>query len=115
MIDSVESTDTRSKLQIIEEVSQRAIEAAVKNGALRQTISIVEMDEFPLQYIANKARMIVKAVGDFDYGSLVDSSHLAGGTPLSEEDKARIAAIPVNAKERTVSFDSFFGIVSVLS
>ena len=80
VIDSVEITDTRSKAQITEELSQRAIDVAVRNGALRETVSIAEMDSFPLQYIANKSRMIVKAVGDFDYsrtdlGELEDASH----------------------------------------
>lgn len=67
VIDSVEDTDAKTNLQIIEELSQRAIDAAVRNGALRQTVTIAEMDDFPLQYIANKSRMIVKAVGDFDH------------------------------------------------
>ena len=67
VIDSVENTDTRTKAQITEELFKRAIDVAVQNGALRETVSIAEMDSFPLQYIANKSRMIVKAVGDFDY------------------------------------------------
>jgi N-methylhydantoinase A/oxoprolinase/acetone carboxylase beta subunit len=76
VIDSVENTDTRTKAQITEELSRRAIDAAVRNGALRETVSIAEMDSFPLQYIANKSRMIVKAVGDFDY-SRTDLGELA--------------------------------------
>jgi N-methylhydantoinase A/oxoprolinase/acetone carboxylase beta subunit len=67
VVDSVENTDTRTKAQHTEELSQRAIDAAVRHGALRHTVSIAEMDSFPLQYIANKSRMVVKAVGDFDY------------------------------------------------
>lgn len=83
VIDSVENTDTRSKAQITEELSQRAIDAAVRNGALRETVSIAEMDSFPLQYIANKSRIIVKAVGDFDY-SRADLGEL--GDALQEND-----------------------------
>jgi N-methylhydantoinase A/oxoprolinase/acetone carboxylase beta subunit len=83
VIDSVENTDTRSKAQITEELSQRAIDAAVHNGALRETVSIAEMDSFPLQYIANKSRMIVTAVGDFDY-SRTDLVEL--GDDLQEND-----------------------------
>lgn len=67
VIDSVEDTAARSKAQIMDYLSQRAIDVAVRNGALRESVKIAEMDSFPLQYIANKSRMIVKAVGDFDY------------------------------------------------
>lgn len=67
VVDSVESTETKSKAQVMEELSQRAIDTAVANGALRYTVTIAEMDSYPLQYIANKSRIIIKAVGDFDY------------------------------------------------
>ncbi|KAG9254169.1 uncharacterized protein F5Z01DRAFT_736979 [Emericellopsis atlantica] len=67
VIDSVESTESRSKTEVMEAVSQRAIEVAVTSGALRETVTIAEMESFPLQYIADKSRIIVKAVGDFDY------------------------------------------------
>lgn len=71
-VDLVVSTEGRSKTQITDELSQKAIDAAVLNGALRQTVSVVEMDSFPLQYIADKSRMIVKAVGSFDYTRAAD-------------------------------------------
>ena len=67
VVDSVESTETKSKTQVMEELSQRAIDVAVANGALRDTVTIAEMESYPLQYIANKSRIIIKAVGDFDY------------------------------------------------
>jgi N-methylhydantoinase A/oxoprolinase/acetone carboxylase beta subunit len=67
VVDSVESTETRSKAQVMEEQSQRAIDKAVANGALRSTVTIAEVESYPLQYIADKSRIIIKAVGDFDY------------------------------------------------
>ncbi|OLN83092.1 Hydantoin utilization protein A 4 [Colletotrichum chlorophyti] len=67
VVDSVESTETKSKTQILEELSQRAIDRAVGAGALRETVTIAEMESYPLQYIADKSRIIIKAVGDFDY------------------------------------------------
>ena len=67
VVDSVESTETKSKAQIMEDLSQRAIDTAVANGALRETVTIAEMESYPLQYIANKSRIIIKAIGDFDY------------------------------------------------
>ncbi|KAK7951234.1 uncharacterized protein PG986_006962 [Apiospora aurea] len=67
VIDSIASTESRSVAQVIEEVSQSAIDKAVADGAERSTVTIAEIESFPLQYIANKSRVVVKAVGDFDY------------------------------------------------
>ncbi|KAJ4254498.1 hypothetical protein NW762_010097 [Fusarium torreyae] len=67
VVDSVESTETKSKAEIMKELSAMAIDKAVESGALRETVAIAEMESFPLQYIANKSRIIIKAVGDFDY------------------------------------------------
>lgn len=83
VIDSVENTATRTKTEITDALSRRAIDSAVRNGALRETVSIAEMDNFPLQYIANKSRIIVKAVGDFDY-SRTDLGEL--GEAFLEDD-----------------------------
>lgn len=96
VIDSVENTGGRTKVQITEELSRQAIEAAVKNGALRQTVSIAEMDEFPLQYVANKSRMIVKAVGDFDYSRADLRDH---EDDLWEEDSDLDGALEDNEKQ----------------
>jgi N-methylhydantoinase A/oxoprolinase/acetone carboxylase beta subunit/DUF917 family protein len=67
VVDSVESTESRSKDEVLEAVTKRAIDAAVASGAKRETVTIAELDSFPLQYISDKSRIIVKAVGDFDY------------------------------------------------
>jgi N-methylhydantoinase A/oxoprolinase/acetone carboxylase beta subunit/DUF917 family protein len=67
VVDSVESTETKSKAEVMDDLSQRAIDKAVTNGALRDTVTIAEMESYPLQYIADKSRIIIKAVGDFDY------------------------------------------------
>ncbi|KAK7397579.1 hypothetical protein QQX98_013054 [Neonectria punicea] len=67
VVDSVEDTESKSKDELMRVLSQRAIDKAVESGALRDTVTIAEMESFPLQYIAHKSRFIVKAVGDFDY------------------------------------------------
>jgi N-methylhydantoinase A/oxoprolinase/acetone carboxylase beta subunit len=95
VVHSVENTDTRTKAQITEELTQRAIDAAVRNGALRETVSIAEMDSLPLQYIANKSRMIVKAVGDFDYsrtdlGELGDVLQKNDGAPSDDDSPDKV-------------------------
>ncbi|VUC20525.1 unnamed protein product [Clonostachys rosea] len=67
VIDSVESTESKTQQEILSELSQRATDKVVANGALRESVVIAEMETFPLQYIANKSRIMIKAVGDFDY------------------------------------------------
>ena len=49
VVDSVECTETRTKAEVMRVVSERAINKAVANGALRETVSIAEMESFPLQ------------------------------------------------------------------
>lgn len=66
-VDTVRPTAEKATQQVLEEVSQLAIERAVENGALRSTIELAEIDVIPIQYVANKARFIVKAIGDFDF------------------------------------------------
>ncbi|KAI0817560.1 hypothetical protein GGR55DRAFT_685168 [Xylaria sp. FL0064] len=67
VIDTVESTESKTTSQLLETICENAIEKAVAAGASRLTAKVVEMDTLPLPYIANKSRFIVRAVGDFDY------------------------------------------------
>lgn len=48
-VDTIESTAGRPSAQVMEEVSKRAVERAVANGALRETVEIAEQDNIPLQ------------------------------------------------------------------
>lgn len=49
VVDSIESTESKSVAQVIEELSQRAMDKAVESGALRETVTIAEIESFPLQ------------------------------------------------------------------
>lgn len=100
-VDLVVSTESKTKAQITEDLSQKAIDAAVFNGASRQTVGVVEMDSFPLQYIADKSRMIVKAVGNFDYTRSVDET----GTQFLENGQIDITdeATDSNGKANAVN------------
>ncbi|KAI0315913.1 hypothetical protein OF83DRAFT_1084639 [Amylostereum chailletii] len=66
-VDTVVSTAGKNLASVFEEISKMAIDRAVANGAARETVHIAERDAFPLPYIANKSRVIVKAVGDLDF------------------------------------------------
>lgn len=58
IVDSVESTDGRSRAEVMDQLSQKAIDKAVQNGALRDTVAIAEMESFPLQvsYLSSESR-----------------------------------------------------------
>lgn len=71
VIDTVEDLNGRTTQQAIEDATVRAREAAIKNGARSQTIEIVDIDCLPLQYVANKCRIIVKVVGELDDAAFV--------------------------------------------
>lgn len=49
VVDSVENTESKTLAEAIEEVKARAINKAVDNGALRETVTVAEVDNFPLQ------------------------------------------------------------------
>ncbi|EXF76115.1 hypothetical protein CFIO01_07980 [Colletotrichum fioriniae PJ7] len=67
VMDSIESTEKKTVSEVVEALSRRTVDRAVENGALRESVTIAEVESFPLQYIANKSRLIIKAVGDFDF------------------------------------------------
>ncbi|KAK0434338.1 hypothetical protein EV421DRAFT_2011351 [Armillaria borealis] len=83
IVDTIVSTSEQSNHAAMEEVSKAAIEKAVGSGALRETVSIAEIDDIPLPYIANKSRIIVKAIGDFDFSVTSKSTSLS---PPDDDD-----------------------------
>ncbi|KAF2136315.1 uncharacterized protein K452DRAFT_302854 [Aplosporella prunicola CBS 121167] len=82
VVDTVKSTEKKSTKELLEEISNDAIERAVKAGAARESVEIVEMETLPLQYIANKSRFIVRAAGDFDFTRVNEADTL----PAAEEE-----------------------------
>ncbi|KAH8687733.1 hypothetical protein BGZ60DRAFT_522381 [Tricladium varicosporioides] len=105
VIDTVESTEVKSAVEVMKEISERAVMKAVGNGARKDTVSVVEMDHLPLQYIANKSRFIVKAVGDFDFSreSLTEPpltpSHQTEPDHMSEFSKKPSTSSSPNASD----------------
>ncbi|KAL1702879.1 Hydantoinase/oxoprolinase N-terminal region-domain-containing protein [Schizophyllum commune] len=85
-VDTVVSTEGKTTQQAIESVAQLAIDRAVENGAVRETIELAEMDAIPLQYIANKSRVIVKAIGDFDFAHIAPTPPPLAPEEASEGD-----------------------------
>ncbi|KAF4427372.1 D-amino acid hydantoin hydrolase (hydantoinase) [Fusarium acutatum] len=71
VVDTVQSTISKSTNECLSEVSRAAVEKTVEAGALRSTVKVVEKEVFPLQYIENKTRFVVRATGDFDFSKEV--------------------------------------------
>ncbi|KAF5983541.1 d-amino acid hydantoin hydrolase (hydantoinase) [Fusarium coicis] len=71
VVDTVQSTVSNSTNECLDEVSRAAVQKTVEAGALRSTVKVVEKEVFPLQYIENKTRFIVRATGDFDFSKEV--------------------------------------------
>lgn len=66
VVDTVVDTSHQTLKQAQETVAESAIDAAVTNGAQRETVQIVEVTVLPIQYVDAKARIAVRAVGVLD-------------------------------------------------
>ncbi|KAM0248857.1 hypothetical protein ACHAQJ_009289 [Trichoderma viride] len=64
-VDIVQNASTQTIAQAMQKATAMAIERVTKAGARPETIAITERESLPLQYVENKVRTIVKAVGDF--------------------------------------------------
>lgn len=49
IIDTIQSTESKTSKQVMEEISKTAIQKAIDNGAKAETVQVVEMDHLPLQ------------------------------------------------------------------
>ena len=66
IVDIVQNTANQSAQNAVEHAKILAFERASAAGAKPESISIVEVESIPLQYVANQVRTIVKAIGDLD-------------------------------------------------
>lgn len=67
VIDTVKSTEKQTSKEILTEISEAARKKTIEAGALPDSVQIVEVEDLPLQYVANQTRFIVRAAGDFDF------------------------------------------------
>ncbi|MDR1903470.1 MAG: hydantoinase/oxoprolinase family protein [Treponema sp.] len=67
-IDGIFDVTQKGREKVIEEIKEKAAAEAVKAGAERHSVTIVEIDEIPLAYLpSNAVRFRVKAVGDLKH------------------------------------------------
>jgi DUF917 family protein/N-methylhydantoinase A/oxoprolinase/acetone carboxylase beta subunit len=76
VVDTVKSTENQTTKELLAEISAEAKQKTVDAGALEDSVQIVEVDDLPLQYVANKTRFIVRAAGDFDFSRSNDFTNL---------------------------------------
>lgn len=65
-VDTVMDTSNQTVKEAQEKVSKMAVDAAVSNGARWNTVEIAEVTMLPIQYVDQKARIVVRAVGVLD-------------------------------------------------
>jgi DUF917 family protein len=76
VIDTIKSTEKQTKKEILAEISKQVKQKTIDAGALPNSVQIVEVEDLPLQYVADKTRFIVRAVGDFDFSRSDDFTDL---------------------------------------
>ncbi|KAL5116927.1 hypothetical protein ACEQ8H_005144 [Pleosporales sp. CAS-2024a] len=106
VVDTVKSTERQTSKEILAEVSETAKQRTIEAGALPESVQIVEIDDLPLQYVANKTRFIVRAAGDFDFSRSSDFVGLnvrnegeedAAATP--RDNSTDVPAVPAHDEE----------------
>ena len=63
-VDIIKDTSHLSSAEAIEQVKEEAIKTVLREGATHGTTRIVSIDVLPLQYMANKLRIVVRAAGE---------------------------------------------------
>lgn len=79
IIDTIESTESNTSAQVMEQISKRAVQKATENGAKADTVQVVEMDHLPLQvglFPSNLQRYHSKIIFSILQTSHVSSSKL---------------------------------------
>lgn len=76
LVDTVKSTETHTSKEILADICEEAKQKTIEAGALADSVTIVEVEDLPLQYVANKSRFIVRAAGDFDFSRASDFTDL---------------------------------------
>jgi DUF917 family protein/N-methylhydantoinase A/oxoprolinase/acetone carboxylase beta subunit len=76
VVDTVKSTEKQSSKDILVVISEEARQKTIEAGALPDSVQIVEVEDLPLQYVANQTRFIVRAAGDFDFSRSSDFTDL---------------------------------------
>jgi N-methylhydantoinase A/oxoprolinase/acetone carboxylase beta subunit/DUF917 family protein len=89
IVDVIQSVADQSVAQAVEYAKSVAIQRAVDAGALKDSIIVAEVEHFPVTYMANQLRTIVKAVGELDIN--MQPQALEDGSGEGEDEEPEIA------------------------
>ncbi|KAI8940170.1 hypothetical protein NX059_003877 [Plenodomus lindquistii] len=110
LVDTVKSTEKQTTKELLAEVCEEAKRRTVEAGASADSVSIVEVEDLPLQYVANKSRFIVRAAGDFDFSRASDFTELDvtkdGEVPALEDRATQDANLAPSEDEPSVEDDA---------
>jgi N-methylhydantoinase A/oxoprolinase/acetone carboxylase beta subunit len=76
IVDTVKSTEKQSQKELLAEICEEAKRKTIEAGALEDSVELVEVEDLPLQYVADKMRFMVRAAGDFDFSRANDFTNL---------------------------------------
>lgn len=120
-VDMIHSTSDKSAAEMAEEVKQKAIDRAVAQGAVRDSVYIAQIDAIPIPYLDNRMRSIVTAIGDLDlttataHGSLespltmnFDDDHDEDPEAESRTQNDQVSGVPASVEdEDPVDLESY--------
>ncbi|KAJ4297372.1 hypothetical protein N0V88_004291 [Collariella sp. IMI 366227] len=84
VVDTIRSTEKKTTQELLEEICGEAVDKTVAAGAARESVKIAEKETLPLQYVANKTRFIVRAIGDFDFSRTDITTDTLSTTPQED-------------------------------
>ncbi|PSR71578.1 hypothetical protein PHLCEN_2v12550, partial [Hermanssonia centrifuga] len=113
-IDTIELLQGRDIDQVIGAIKLQSIEKAVKAGADRASIQVVEVTNLPVQYVTNQAtRIIVKAAGELAIDALVSedvdnpAGDDAGASAEVAETQKLISAVTVEEEIESINIEEY--------
>ena len=65
-VDTVKETGSLSLLDMRKKLDLEAIEMAVRGGALRESVNLIESEAIPVGYVAGRSRFVIRAAGEWD-------------------------------------------------
>ena len=106
VVDTVKSTEKQTQKELLAEICEEAKRKTIEAGASAETVSIVEVEDLPLQYVAHKTRFMVRAAGDFDFsraGDFIDLNVTQEGVNVETGSKTTGEAIAAPSTEEASS------------
>jgi len=106
VVDTVKSTEKQTQKELLAEICEEAKRKTIEVGASAETVSIVEVEDLPLQYVAHKTRFMVRAAGDFDFsraGDFIDLNVTQEGSNVETGSKVTGDAIAAPSTEEASS------------